>query len=256
MRVLIQFASLILFVLVTCVPSSSLPKENTKTPLKVASFPYPGYDTLTAYLDVFAITHLQDPATRAAVVVYGSGTGLPGVDSRRLREVRNYLVMYKDVAPERLVLLVGGLSCDPRIELWVLPPGADVPKPVTEGLTDTRDYSTTYKYDELYLLDETSELVPPALANEMGMLDGFAVTLKKESASRGVIIAHPKRTRHRMDSPTQTQAMLDERVAYLVRVHGIARARISVRVGRARQDRSLELWIDPRPGAKPPRSPQ
>jgi hypothetical protein len=87
------------------------------------------YDDLSrkiegSHLDNFAIQLLQMANSKGYIIIYG-----PRRVDQRLAHVRNYLVVKRGMDPNRFTVVNGGHNKKVRTELWVVPPGADPPKP-------------------------------------------------------------------------------------------------------------------------------
>ena len=80
-------------------------------------------------LDNFAIHLLQQPMTKAYIMVYAglrSGTR----DARvRAQRAKNYLIKKRRIDAKRILLLDGGRREELQVELYVLPPNVSPPKP-------------------------------------------------------------------------------------------------------------------------------
>jgi len=92
-------------------------------------YPNVRFNDEKARLDNFAIQLQNEPATRGYIIAYGSRRGR--VDEGRVRggRARDYLVNERGIEASRIVLIDGGYQEDLTIELWLVPTGADTPKP-------------------------------------------------------------------------------------------------------------------------------
>lgn len=84
---------------------------------------------LKARLDNFAIHLEQEPAAQGFVAVYAAKHRFPGWPMRRARMMQSYLFNTRGLDPSRLTVVNAGLRDDTDFELWLVPPGAALPKP-------------------------------------------------------------------------------------------------------------------------------
>jgi hypothetical protein len=87
------------------------------------------WSDLIARLDNFAIELSNDPSARGLVVAYGVRYKFPGWPIRRARTSVEYLTATRGLDAARLSAVYGGLRDATQFELWVVPPGARLPKP-------------------------------------------------------------------------------------------------------------------------------
>jgi len=62
----------------------------------------------------------------------------PGLISRMLRRDRNYLSKVHGIHPSRVVIVNGGYREGRVLELWIVPPGAPLPKPTPKAFPPKR----------------------------------------------------------------------------------------------------------------------
>jgi len=84
-----------------------------------------------ARLDTFAVEWQNDPTTKVAIVAYGT---CQGDDVKRAARARDYLVSNRGLDPGRATIIPGGCREQPSTQLWLVPTGAGMPAPNTEGL--------------------------------------------------------------------------------------------------------------------------
>ncbi|PYS50528.1 MAG: hypothetical protein DMF68_06885 [Acidobacteria bacterium] len=78
-----------------------------------------------ARLDNLAIQLQQSPGEwKGYVIIYG-----PRRVPQHLAHVRDYLVEKHGISSDRIVLVNGGHNKKVRTELWIVPTGAEPPKP-------------------------------------------------------------------------------------------------------------------------------
>ena len=191
----------------------------------------------------------EHPDARAAVVVHGPQAG----DAMRYaRQVRLHLVERRGVLPGRVLDVYGGYAGKPRLEIWLVPAGAEPPRaapPVSRvGVT---------LFDRYYYYP--GEVCPEECDTA---LEVFAETLKQLADWRGTVVVRPhanprgKKARSEDWDPealTRRQALrraAEERLR-LVRQLGLDPSRIRAVVGAPAGWAHAELWLVPHaPGAK------
>ncbi|HWS54655.1 MAG TPA: hypothetical protein VN228_11025 [Pyrinomonadaceae bacterium] len=86
-------------------------------------------DDEKARLDLFAIELQNSPGARGYIIGYGGSRPRYGDGQARADRARDYLVNQRGVEAGRLVTVNGGSRPTGATELWVVPPGADAPRP-------------------------------------------------------------------------------------------------------------------------------
>jgi hypothetical protein len=191
----------------------------------------------------------ERPGAKAAVVVYSPLAG----DARRYaRGVRRWMSEARGVAPGRLVEVYGGYAAKRRLELWLVPPGAepppDAPTAARVGVTLFDDYG-------FWPGEACPDEREPAL-------EIFAETLKRLPGWRGTVVVHPNvNTRAARagavdwDPEAMTRRQALRRAArerlYLIRQLGLAPARIRAVVGSPARYSQAQLWLVPPAAAAP-----
>jgi hypothetical protein len=94
------------------------------------------------------------------------------------------------------------------------------------------------KFDEYYDI---------ARNDEKARLDNYAIELQSEPGRQGYIIVYPKRKAKSNEAQARAQRISD----YLTNSRGIDASRFTVKIGAARENWLIELWVVPQ-GAAPP----
>lgn len=97
--------------------------------LRPPAMKFDEYDDLSwknegSRLDNFAIQLQQQVGSMGHIIIYG-----PQRIDQRIARVRDYLVGKRGIDPDRITLVNGGHNKKARTELWVVPTGAEPPKP-------------------------------------------------------------------------------------------------------------------------------
>lgn len=90
---------------------------------------YIGYLDEKGYYAPFAEALGQDPAARGCIIAYATRRQRRGSDRRLAARVKLELLKNHAVGADRVVTLGGGLRRERLVELWIVPPGAALPKP-------------------------------------------------------------------------------------------------------------------------------
>jgi hypothetical protein len=185
----------------------------------------------------------EQPGAKAAVVVYADQ---PGEAVSYARHVGRWLANARGVGAGRVFEVYGGFAARKRLELWLVPAGAEPPRAapalarVGVTLFDSFDYwgGESCRYEREVALEV------------------FAETLRRMPGWRGTLVVRPHLNRRgltpgdeRWDgAPLGRRGALRQAAAdrlHLVRHLGVDPARIKAVVG-ARSDRShAELWLIP-----------
>ena len=80
-----------------------------------------------------ALALRQDPAARGLVIVYEGRKGRAGNDRRLAANIKRAILTAHAVAPDRVVAVGGGRRGHRYVELWLVPPGAALPKPTPDA---------------------------------------------------------------------------------------------------------------------------
>jgi hypothetical protein len=70
-----------------------------------------------------------DPALRGLIIVYATRRDRRGTDRRLAAREKRLIMSNHPVEPDRLIAIAGGLRPHKTVELWLIPPGAELPKP-------------------------------------------------------------------------------------------------------------------------------
>jgi hypothetical protein len=83
-------------------------------------------------LDVFAIELQNDPSSQGYILSYNTSTSRLGDAQKTATRFRVYLVNKRNIESSRLVTVTGGTRQQPTVELWIVPRGAQPPKPTSK----------------------------------------------------------------------------------------------------------------------------
>jgi PEGA domain-containing protein len=87
------------------------------------------FDDQKARLDNLAVELQNDPATRAHIIAYGGRMSPLGQVEKLMSRARDYLINQRGIDASRLVVVNGGFREEDSVELWLVPSGAQAPRP-------------------------------------------------------------------------------------------------------------------------------
>jgi hypothetical protein len=93
------------------------------------SYGYMGYLSEKGFYEPFAEALRQDPAARGCVIAYRTRRQRRGSDRRLAARVKLAILKNHALGADRVVVVGGGLRPERLVELWIVPPGAALPKP-------------------------------------------------------------------------------------------------------------------------------
>ena len=237
------------------------------TPTVVQSGPFPSnglsvhaygdisYENQTTYLDVFAIKLNEHPEAYGHVVVRTARGQLPGLAYRKLLTIKNYLVWYKQIAPERLSFQDAGRADCFGVELRLVasPPRApaiDQDSSIIDG-----QIKDTLLYDTHVIADDEEESIPHEITLDLALLDELGRHVRTHRQFRAVLIGYARVGARTTGGTHWVNRLVRERKHYLVQKHHIAATRVSVLFGGYRSAPEIELFIGPPTGAYPRATP-
>ncbi len=106
----------------TAVPSPVLPHKSDE-------FGDINRDDEKARLDNYAIALQNEPGAQGYIIAYSGRRSRPGEGQRRGERAKTYLTGTRGLAGSRVVNVDGGFRESPATELWIVPPGAEAPRP-------------------------------------------------------------------------------------------------------------------------------
>lgn len=86
-------------------------------------------DDEKARLDVFAIELQNSPGAQGYVIAYGGRNRRFGTGQQRGDRAKEYLTRTRGIDASRVVVIDGGQRETGTMELWIVPPGATLPRP-------------------------------------------------------------------------------------------------------------------------------
>lgn len=205
----------------------------------------------SARLDNFAIELQNAPDATGYLVVYGAEGKANGTADFRLRLAKDYLVNARGIAEERVVIAYGGPYRDKAesfSELWVVPPGAEAPKP-SKYKNDAATFKGKFAEFEGWdgLITEYDASTGPPVGNMA--LAGFAEVLRLQpSAVAYVVTYHGKEA-----APGAWRRVGESHAASLREEHGVDASRVNVLFGGYKKETTVRLWVLPKDAPPPAR---
>jgi hypothetical protein len=114
---------------------------NITPPKRFDEFPSIAFDDDKARLDNLAIELQNNPGATGHVVAYAGRGSRAGEADRMGRRAIDYLTTARGISRDRLVFVNGGYREANSFELWVVPQGADAPRPTPHAPRLTRRLS-------------------------------------------------------------------------------------------------------------------
>lgn len=238
----------ILFVLALCANASA----RQEAARLVDSFGEVLVTDLKARLDNFAVELRQAPDAKGYIVAYGARNKFPGWPVRNARDSFQFLLNYRGVPASRLETINGGLRDDNRLELWLVPPGADAPAAPFDVSLLMSGERTPLPFDRFGVM-EHGEYSPPEVDGDpypdsRHLYEYFAEALRADPSLRGCIIAYTSR-RGSLAASRRIAALAK---ATVVTTRAIDVRRLAAIGGGRRRYKSIELWLVP-PGSPLPK---
>lgn len=86
-----------------------------------------------ARLDNFAIELRNNPGAQGYIIAYEGKRSRSGTAAARLERIRDYVIGRRGIDGGRIMTIEGGRRRQTEIELWIVPTGAEPPKPETSN---------------------------------------------------------------------------------------------------------------------------
>lgn len=216
---------------------------------------------LKARIDNFALELLQAPDAKGYVVAYGARNRFPGWPVRNARDSLQFLLDYRGIPAARLAVINGGLREDNRLELWVVPPGAELNvKPFDVSLLMSGE-RTPLPFDRFGVLERgdyfAAETDRDSYPDEGYLYAYLAEVLRADPGLRACVIAY---------TSSRGARSADRRIAAsakaaIVKSQAVDVRRVVAVGGGRRRYKAVELWLvppgsplpEPTPDAFPPR---
>src|SRR5829696_337332 len=101
-------------------------------------FPSIARDDDKARFDLLAIELQNNPGSTGYVIAYGGRNSRPGEADRMAKRAADYLSTTRGISRDRLVTINGGYRESNSFELWLVPQGAEAPRPTPTLSPDER----------------------------------------------------------------------------------------------------------------------
>jgi len=133
---------------------------------------------------------VAEPQSKLYIIAYNGRDDPVGKARRYATRAKNYLVDYRAIDPQRIVLVDGGRREEFIVEVWLVPKDAKPPE-ATPTLTVPDDLGDNLFYDHFDFGYDNFAL---RTEGDTARLDGFAEALKKEPNSWGCIVVYANGT--------------------------------------------------------------
>jgi hypothetical protein len=107
-------------------------------PKRFDEFPSVAHDDDKARFDNLAIELQNNPGATGYIIAYAGRNSRPGEADRMTKRAADYLSTTRGISHERLVTINGGYRESNSFELWLVPQGAEAPRPTPTVSPDER----------------------------------------------------------------------------------------------------------------------
>src|SRR5215213_2920641 len=226
--------------------SAQQPERTVQTgTIKVDEFGSVGHCDLGARLDNLVTVVEKIPAAEAYLISYAPTGG----GERLLELMKEYLVNTRGIVPDRIKTIYGGRNNDltqPRIQLWVVPKGAQPPEPEKfETNVDTFKglFADQPAYDQIET-DYLGEEMGPGIGNTID--PSFVDILQQQKNAVGYIVVYTG------DGATPgAWRRIAQREVDQFKSLNLDASRLKVIYGGYLKESRIQLWVSPS-GDPPP----
>ena len=142
--IVMKFLALVCWVAIA--GASPLASDPPRRLVETRSYPN-GWEADTGALDLLAKTLQDEVGATGIIFVYGANRDVAENVGRRIRCFETYMINRRGIPSNRIRVLHGGYRQHATIELWVVPSGAEAPKPTpTLGREDVRPAKRGTRY--------------------------------------------------------------------------------------------------------------
>ena len=224
--------------------------EEPRSIRKFDEFGAVGHCDLTARLDNFAIQLQHETAAVGHIVAYGpEGDGL-GTGKHFLKLMKGYLVEARGLPKRRVNTIYAGRNqvlYEPRIELWITPPGASAPEPTRfETNIDTfkGKFITEVSHDFVDVVWEGEEEMGPGI----GLMTDSAIADMMQQQKKAIVYIV---TYNGEDAVPGSSRRMAARKLEAFKEHKVDVSRVKTIFGGVRKKTEIEIWVTA-PGDPPP----
>lgn len=226
----------IVLVLLVLITGTQAQTPSVAKAQKLIELPDTNADNEMAYLDLWAEALGKDPSARGYLIGYSNSSTAPGDLLMRIYGYRDYLINKRGIEPSRLEIIPGWVRDKLYTEFWIVPPGAEAPKPDSEFKLVPK---LPLKFDVAY--PDCPPEMTVYLYEINDSLRFYAKALQANLQARALIIAYSSKGRMR-----KANRIVREAKSLLVKDHKISANRISIQAKTHRRPcLEVELWLMP-----------
>ncbi|MBK6749692.1 MAG: hypothetical protein KA956_07495 [Pyrinomonadaceae bacterium] len=181
-------------------------------------------------LDKLAENLLDNPEATGYIIVYRSRTSPPLETTANIARIQKYMLDTHRLDSKRITVVDGGRKQEPRTQAYLVPKGADVPKPTPTDFPANDPISS-----------KVNEYSPSNEEVEMANLDDFNLRIQNDPDAVGHIIAYGGRK----GRPGEARAIIKRASNYLIKIRRADAKRLMFVDGGLREKASVELWVVP-----------
>lgn|GEM_PF-980064 len=211
------------------------------------------YSDMMARIDNFAIELQNAPEAKGFIVVFPRPDKFPAWPLKRAYWCKGYLTKARGLDASRIEVVNGGFADEIKYQLWITPPGVELPVAPFDLAAALAREKTPLLYDRAVF-----ENYPPPPPGEGGEYEDylsdrdayepFVSALRADPALRGFIVAYATRRNAR---GTDRKIAAREKLSIL-KLHAVGADRLVAVGGGLRKHRTIEYWLVP-PGSPLPK---
>jgi hypothetical protein len=170
-------------------PTLIFSQTTNTSAIKFSQFDWRSADDVQAYLDLFARELQKDSKVKGLVVGYRSDSDLPGSHLRTLSGYFDYLVDKRGISAQQLRIVDRGVRLKPLFELWIVPPGENIPPPTKVEVLKSTPFDLVYT---------GSGCLPEFTLDRYEVTDAvsfYSDALKQHPEAKGLVFIPPSTTK-------------------------------------------------------------
>ncbi len=188
-------------------------------------------------LDRLAENLLNRPDATGYIIVYRSRMSPLSETTANIARIQKYMLDTHRLDSKRITVVDGGRKQEPRTQAYLLPKGADAPKPTP----------TDFPADDP-ISSKVNEYNPSNQEVELANLDDFTIRIQNDPEVLGHIIVYGGQKAR----PGEAKAIIKRASNYLTKSRGVEAKRLVFKDGGLKEKALVELWVVPL-GAEPPK---
>lgn len=208
-----------------------------RKPILIDKFTRVNCEEVLARTDNFLIELQNNPVSTGHIITYGTSRAV----RRTEREMRNW-IRVRGFGPSRIVFVNGGGGGGNKttVEMWLVPPGAELPQPSPPPKDEAEAISEKEAVDKTKPYIYGSKFVNGVEGCDEYDLEGYAEALQENSESRGNIVV--------FETSRKLFRITEKEILEELAKSGVARNKIKTFFVKVKPDQlreGIELWLLP-----------